>query len=198
VVVFLGACSLDDSTDDGNGTGNGTSGRVETPVIKKNPNRNYNNEGIEISFASSTSGAEFYYTLDGSAPSSGVGVKYNGPFSLEPGNENIHDTPYPGSIQVQVIGIKEGLRDSTISSQTFQIFLKELIKDGDGNVITSASATGIGEGGYHGASQKALVTVTVTNGVLPLLIKMVITTLRYTLMTTGVQLPLMRTNSCQQ
>jgi uncharacterized protein with FMN-binding domain len=166
VVVFLGACSLDDSTDDGNGTGNGTSGRVGPPVIGKNPRRNYDNEKIEISFTSSTSGAEFYYTIDGSEPSSGAGVKYNGPFSLEPDNENIRDTPNPGSIQVRVIGTKEGLRDSSISSQTFQLFQDELVKDGDGNVITSASATGIGEGGYHNASQEALVTVTVTNGVI--------------------------------
>jgi uncharacterized protein with FMN-binding domain len=162
VVLFLGACSLDDSTDDGNGT----SGRVGTAVIRKNPNRNYNNAGVEISFTSSTSGAEFYYTLDGSAPSSGVGVKYNGPFSLEPDNENIRDTPNPGSIQIRVIGTKEGLRDSSISSQTFQLFQDELVKDGDGNVIPAASATGIGDGGYHSDSQKALVTVTVTNGVI--------------------------------
>jgi uncharacterized protein with FMN-binding domain len=109
---------------------------------------------------------EFYYTLDGSDPSSGVGVKYDGPFFLEPDNENIRDTPNPGSIQVRVIGIKEGLRDSSISSQAFQIFPNEPIKDGGGNVITSASATGIGEGGYHDPSQKVLVTVTVTEGVI--------------------------------
>jgi uncharacterized protein with FMN-binding domain len=161
LLVFLGACPSDvpDTTEV-------PSGRVGTPAIVKNPSRNYNNERIEISFTSSTSGAEFYYTLDGSAPSTDAGVKYDGPFFLDPGNENISDTPNPGSIQVRVIGIKEGLRNSSISSQTFQIFLKELIKDGDGNAITSESAGGTGVGGYYSSGQNVQVTVTVTDGLI--------------------------------
>jgi uncharacterized protein with FMN-binding domain len=139
---------------------------VKTPVIAKNPPRNFNNEGIEISFTSATSGAEFYYTLDGSAPSQAAGVKYNGPFSLEAGNENIHDTPNPGSIQVRVIGIKEGLRDSLVSGQMFQIFPAEPVTDDGNNVIAAASETGIGVGGYYNSNQNILVTVTVTDGVI--------------------------------
>jgi uncharacterized protein with FMN-binding domain len=160
LIVFLGACPHDDP-----GTPEVPSGRVGAPVIGKDPRRNYN-EKIEISFTSSTPNAEFYYTLDGSAPSPDIGVKYNGPFPLESGNEYIRNTPNPGSIQVRVIGIKEGLRDSSISSQNFQIFRKELIKDGNGDVIPLASATGTGVGGYHSSSQNVLVTVTVTNGLI--------------------------------
>jgi len=160
LVVFLSACpSGDPDLTEVSG------GRVVAPVIKMNPSRPFNNGPIEISFTSTTSDVEFYYTLDGSVPSSSAGVKYNGPFSLAPGNENIRDTPSPGFIRVRVIGIKEGLTDSSIRSQLFQIFPNEPIKDGTGNEITS-SATGIGAGGYHDPSQKVLVTVTVTNGVI--------------------------------
>jgi hypothetical protein len=161
LVVVLGACPQASDPSEEVPTG-----RVGSPVIVRNPNRSFNNERIEISFTSSTLDAEFYYTLDGSAPSPDTGVKYNGPFFLEPGNENIRDTPYPGSVKVRVIGKKEGLRDSfVIDSQSFQIFSKEPVKDGDGTVIASASATGIGEGGYHNPDeQEALVTVTVTDG----------------------------------
>jgi uncharacterized protein with FMN-binding domain len=130
------------------------------------PSRPFNSGPIQISFTSSTSGAEYYYTLNGSAPSPSVGIKYNGLFPLAPDNANISNTPHRGFIQVRVIGIKEGLNDSRISSRNFQIFPNEPIKDGDGNVITSASTTGTGEGGYHSSSQKVLVTVTVTNGVI--------------------------------
>ncbi|MDR2210529.1 MAG: chitobiase/beta-hexosaminidase C-terminal domain-containing protein [Spirochaetaceae bacterium] len=167
LVVFLGACPQGDPDpkDEPNEPGK-PSGRVGAPVIGKEPSRTFNNEGIKISFTSPTTGADFYYTLDGSAPSPETGIKYNGPFSLEPGNANIRDTPLRGSIQVRVIGTKEGLNDSFVSSQNFQIFPKELIKDGGDTVIASASATGTAEGGYHSPSQKILVTVTVKDGLI--------------------------------
>jgi uncharacterized protein with FMN-binding domain len=161
LVAFLSACPSDtsDSTNEPSG-----GGRVVAPVIKMDPPRSFNSEAISISFTSTTPDAEFYYTLDGSTPSANT-TKYTGPFSLAPDNANIKDTPYPGSIQVRVIGTKAGMDNSTIKSQNFQIFSKELIKDAGGTEITG-TATGIGKGGYHSADQKALVTVTVTKGVI--------------------------------
>jgi hypothetical protein len=123
LVIFLSACPTDD-TDPTDGSSVPTE-KVKTPVIGMNPNRPFNNGPINISFTSSTSGAEFYYTLDGSTPSSTAGTKYNGSFPLEPDNVNIHDTPHRGSIQVRVIGIKEGLYNSSIISQNFQLFETE-------------------------------------------------------------------------
>jgi uncharacterized protein with FMN-binding domain len=163
LVVFLSACPVEDP-DTTNGTNDG---KVATPVIGMNPSRFFHNDRIEISFSSSTSGAEFYYTLNGNAPSASSGTKYTGPFFLELDNANIRGTPLTGYIQVQVIGIKEGFRNSTVGKKNLQIFPKETIKDNDGNVIALASDTGIGVGGYHNpTTQKILVTVTVTNGII--------------------------------
>jgi uncharacterized protein with FMN-binding domain len=162
LVVFLSACPLEDPdpTDVNKG------GKVASPSVKMNPSRPFNNGPIEISFSSSTPGVEFYYTLNGNAPSTNAGNKYTGPFFLELNNENIRDTPLPGYIQVQVVGIKEGFSNSIIGKQNLQIFPKETIKDDDGNEIASASDTGIGVGGYYNPNQNVLVTVTVTDGLI--------------------------------
>jgi uncharacterized protein with FMN-binding domain len=160
LVALLSACPSDtsESTDEPSG-----GGQVAAPTIRIDPSRSFNNGPISISFTSATPEAEFYYTLDGSAPSASA-EKYTGPFSLEPGNTNIKNTPYPGYIQVKVIGIKAGQTNSPVVSRNFQIFSSELIPNDDDPI--SGSDTGIGTGGYHNANQKILVTVTVTDGVI--------------------------------
>jgi hypothetical protein len=106
LIVFLGACPTDASVDDNTPVG--------APVIRLNPDRSFNNEPISISLSSATDGAIIYYTTDGSAPTA-ASTRYTAPFSLNP-------TTPPGRVVVQAIGIKEGLKNSSISRQNLQIF----------------------------------------------------------------------------
>ena len=117
LLVFLSACPIEYSGPGGGSVGPG--GRVAQPFIDPSPSRNFNDERIQISFRSTTPDAVFYYTLDGSIPSPATGIRFNAPFFLEPNNNN---TPRPGHIQVRVIATREGMTNSLIRNQNFQIF----------------------------------------------------------------------------
>jgi hypothetical protein len=65
----------------------------------------FSNDGKSITLKSSTPGAWFRYTFDGSPPSRTHGYIYCGRISLQPG------------IQIKAIAYKSGMSDSAISSQ---------------------------------------------------------------------------------
>jgi len=65
----------------------------------------FSNDGKIITLKSSTPGAWFRYTLDGTTPTRTRGYVYCGVISVQPG------------IQVQAIAYKSGMADSTVSSQ---------------------------------------------------------------------------------
>jgi uncharacterized protein with FMN-binding domain len=160
LVVFLSACPSGDTpnpTDE-------PSGQVANISLQMDPNRKFNNGPILITLSTATPDVDIFYTLDRSAPSATNGIRYTGPFHLTADDTN--DADYRGYVVLRTIGIKAGLRDSSINSQSFQIFPNEPIKDDTGNVIPSVSATGIGVGGHYSTNQNILVTVTVTNGVI--------------------------------
>jgi hypothetical protein len=64
----------------------------------------FNNDGKIITLKSSTPGAWFRYTLDGTTPTRTCGYVYCGAISVQPG------------IQVQAIAYKSGMADSTVTS----------------------------------------------------------------------------------
>lgn len=148
LIVFLGACPTD--TSDDNPKDNTP---VGAPVIRLNPDRSFNNEPISISLSSTTDGAIIYYTTDGTTPSATNGTLYSGSsFSLDPIDP-------PGRIYVQAIGIKEGLKNSSISSRNLQIFEKEN--------WSNITATGTGTATGHGPG--LTVVIELKDGVIDLI-----------------------------
>lgn len=142
--VFFLAC-------DNPSNGNGPSApplRVGLPSITSTPTRSYNNAPVVITFSSATSGAVFYYTLNGDTPVPGTSIRYDGPFTLMPGNENISDTPRLGHIEVRVIGVREGMTNSFVQSHSFQIF--ETVSASYWSNQTTAVFYGVGTGYYGG------------------------------------------------
>jgi hypothetical protein len=129
LIVFLGACPTDASNDDPNTP-------VEAPVIRLDPDRSFNNGPISVSLSSTTDGAIIYYTTNGSAPTV-TSTRYTEPFSLDPIDP-------PGRIQVRAIGIKEGLKESSISRKDLQIF--ETVNWGNITKKGTGTARGHGDG----------------------------------------------------
>jgi hypothetical protein len=144
LIVFLGACPTDASDD-------GLKGNVEAPVIRLSPDRSFNNEPIQITLTTTTPDASIYYTTNGSAPTATNGTPYTEPFSL-------NTTTPPGRIQVRAIGIKEGLKDSSISSRNLQIF----------EAVNWSNITGTGTGTAYGHGAGLTVTLELKDGVIDL------------------------------
>ena len=152
LLIFLNACPVEYPGPTVPGSGPG--GRVLQPFIDTIPIRLYNNAPMQISFRSNTPNAVFYYTLDGSIPSPENGIRYNGPFYLEPGNVNISNTPRHGHIQIRVIGTREGMTDSLIRNQDLQIF--ETVPASEWGNMTTGVFHGTGQGYFGGTVRVGL------------------------------------------
>ena len=147
VLVLLAVCSSCPITDpviDGNNNDNGSpviSSRVGTPIIQRSPGRVYNNAPIRITLICSTPDAHIYYTIDWSSPEGPDALLYDEPFSLDFSSTN---DPRRGFIKVQAIAKKEGLADSLLALQEFQVFETEPFGEFSGNL--HGSGTGYNQG----------------------------------------------------
>ncbi len=91
-----------------------------------------------VTISSETSGADIYYTIDGSTPTKDSGKKYTGPISVEK------------TMTIKAIAVKTDMADSDVSSATYTInsvppattyAVTVENGDGDGNYVAGATVT---------------------------------------------------------
>lgn len=86
---------------------NSGEGQVATPTFSFASGNFYNPTPLEL--ATVTSGADIYYTLDGTTPDA-TDTEYTGPFQLP-----------PGTTVVKAIAIKSGSTDSGVATETYVV-----------------------------------------------------------------------------
>ncbi|MCE9612865.1 MAG: chitobiase/beta-hexosaminidase C-terminal domain-containing protein [Lentisphaerae bacterium] len=79
---------------------------VATPTIT--PNGGTYDDSVDVTLASATPGTTFYYTTDGTPPTTGSTL-YGGPFALT------------ADANIQVLAVKSGLSDSAVASASFTV-----------------------------------------------------------------------------
>ena len=132
----------------GDGEGGSPPLRAPMPVIAMTPNRTFNTGDITINFTSTTPEPVFFYTLDGSEPTS-ASRRFGGPFPLR-----IADTGANDRVTLRVIGTGAGLAASPINTLTFHI--AERRRHGD----FTGTRTDHGEGiGYLGGRTRVILTL---------------------------------------
>ena len=137
----------------GVGGGNGGSGgppeRVVMPAILMTPNRTFNSGDIIINFTSTTPETIFFYTLDGSEPTS-ASTRFVSPFPLR-----IADTGANDRVTLRVVGTRAGFDASPINTLIFHIAERQR------HGTFSGTKTGFGEGiGYLGGRTRVILTLT--------------------------------------
>lgn len=90
-------------------TGSAQLPRVAAPAISPLGGSFY--DSVQVSMLTITSGAEIFYTTDGSAPTRNS-TRYAGPFTL---------TTNPAPIPVKAIAVRDGYRDSASVSARFEV-----------------------------------------------------------------------------
>ena len=149
---LLAGCPSEALPDFGGGNG-GAPLRAPTPTIAMTPNRTFNTGDITINFTSTTPEPVFFYTLDGSEPTS-ASRRFGGPFPLR-----IADTGANDRVTLRVIGTGAGLAASPINTLTFHI--AERRRHG----TFTGTRTDHGEGvGYLGGRTR--VTLTLVDGII--------------------------------
>jgi len=132
----------------GNGEGGGPPLRAPMPAIEMTPNRAFNNDDITINFTSTTPEPIFFYTLDGSEPTS-ASRRFGGPFPLR-----IADTGVNDRVTLRVIGTGAGLAASPTNTLMFHIAARQR------HGTFTGTRTGYGEGiGYLGGRTRVILTL---------------------------------------
>ncbi|PKM49502.1 MAG: hypothetical protein CVV02_15850 [Firmicutes bacterium HGW-Firmicutes-7] len=98
------------------------SNQTGTPTISTNPSSVTavpSNSTVTITLGSSTSGAEIYYTTNGSTPTA-TSTKYDGAFTVDTSN------PDGETVTVKAIAIKAGMTNSTVASKGITFVLNDV------------------------------------------------------------------------
>jgi hypothetical protein len=113
----------------GGGEENGGPGQAATPVAS--PPAGTYPVGQSVTLSSATSGAEIWYTTDGSEPAQGTGTKYSSPVSLT------------AQTTIKAIAVKDGMTDSDALTALYKLLQRTNASMKDTFGITQTETAGV-------------------------------------------------------